>query len=146
MVEPTLRTRLVKAAEEYVSLYRTHVEAAVRVKGRFISNSAPLGPSSPQALSVADTMSGLRRIEDLHAYIRALILDVPVPCGYDLTLDMKAVFTGALTLLVYDSSDKLVGEIYIKNNGGIRFEEPRARELDEMAIMEAIDGGPGRGA
>lgn len=131
----TLRDRLTRAARDYASLYGDSILTPAKIGGRFIDSEkvVVLAPPSAEALNTIDRV---------RAELRSLLREIPLPEGYKVSLDMKAVDTGALTLMVRDDQNRFMGEIYIKTNGGIKFEEPRCRALDEMAIMEAIDGAP----
>lgn len=137
MPEPTLRTKLINTAREYADIYMDYIANPIADRGRFIKRDVPLDIETPP-------LHVLEKIESLHTRARNLLSLVPVPEGHSISLDIRAVFKGALILTIRDNSNRIVSDIYIKSNGGIRFEDPRHRGLDEMAIMQAIDGGPGQ--
>lgn len=127
---------MVGLAQTYTKLYHTMISRRIMQDQHFIVQ----GPAELEFVRVSTADESL--LTDLHSDIRALLDSIPLPENYLSILDMRAANSGALTIKVYNERGAFSSEIYIKTNGGIRFSEPRSPHLNEMAIMEAIDGTP----
>lgn len=125
---------MVGLAQTYTELYNLMISSRVLQDQHFIAQ----GPQELEMNRVSQADEAI--LVDLHSDIRALLDQIPLPENYLSILDMRAANSGALTIRVYNERGTFAGEIYIKTNGGIRFSEPRSPHLNEMSIMEAIDG------
>ena len=132
----TWRLRMVGLAQTYTKLYHTMISRRIMQDQNFILQ----GPQELEMTRASQADEAI--LVDLHSDIRSLLDQIPLPEKYLSVLDMRAANSGALTIKVYNERGAFDGEIYIKTNGGIRFSEPRSPHLNEMAIMEAIDGAP----